>query len=257
MRILLVNDDGIDAPGIRALVEQLKDKNEVYVCAPASQRSGYSHGVTYFHGATHVQPRNIPGAVKAWAVDGTPADCSYLGIYELMDEKPDLLISGINQGQNMSADIVYSGTIGAACEGLIGHVPSIAVSWCSFTDTDFTTAAKVTQKAVDFFMNQSVHDYVLSVNVPALPYEEIKGVKWAWPQPCRDFERPLARNYREDGSFDIITTEPISSDVILSLEGTDLYEVSCGYVTLTPIGLDPSIRSVLFLQKNSEKSFEL
>lgn len=257
MRILLVNDDGIEAPGILALVKQFKVDHEVFVCAPASQRSGYSHGVTYFHGATHVQPRNIPGAVKAWAVDGTPADCSYLGIYELMDEKPDLLISGINQGQNMSADIVYSGTIGAACEGLIGHVPSIAVSYCSFTDTDFTTAAKVTEKAVAFYMDQPSCEYVLSVNVPALPYDEIKGVKWAWPQPCRDFERPLARNYREDGSFDIITTEPLSPDVILPMEGTDLYEVSCGYVTLTPIGLDPSIRSELFPQEKIRKIFEL
>lgn len=106
MKILLVNDDGINAPGILALVKQFAEKHEVYVCAPSSQRSGYSHGVTYFHGATHVQPVDIAGAVKAWAVDGTPADCSYLGIYELMDEKPDLLISGINQGQNMSADIV-------------------------------------------------------------------------------------------------------------------------------------------------------
>ena len=255
MRILLVNDDGIDAPGIRALVEQFKDEHEVYVCAPASQRSGYSHGVTYFHGATHVQSRCIPGAVKAWAVDGTPADCSYLGIYELMDEKPDLLISGINQGQNMSADIVYSGTIGAACEGLIAHVPSIAVSWCSFTDTDFTTAAEVTQKAVDFFMNQSVHDYVLSVNVPALPYDEIKGVKWAWPQACRDFERPLARRYNEDGSFDIVTTEPLSPDPIKEVEGTDLYEISRGYVTLTPIGLDPSVRSIQFSEEKIRNFF--
>lgn len=255
MKILLVNDDGIHAPGILALVKQFAEKHEVYVCAPSSQRSGYSHGVTYFHGATHVQPVSIAGAVKAWAVDGTPADCSYLGIYELMDEKPDLLISGINQGQNMSADIVYSGTIGAACEGLIAHIPSIAMSWCSFTDTDFSTAARVAEKAVTFFMKQSVHDYVLSVNVPALSYDQIKGVKWAWPQPCRDFERPLERNYREDGSFDIVTTEPLSADPILKLEGTDLYEVSCGFVTLTPIGLDPTKHSDLFSEEKIRNFF--
>lgn len=255
MKILLVNDDGINAPGILALVKQFAEKHEVYVCAPSSQRSGYSHGVTYFHGATHVQPVGIAGAVKAWAVDGTPADCSYLGIYELMDEKPDLLISGINQGQNMSADIVYSGTIGAACEGLIAHIPSIAMSWCSFTDTDFSIAAKVAEKAVVFFMEQPDHDYVLSVNVPALPYEQIKGVKWAWPQACRDFERPLARNYREDGSFDVVTTEPLSADPILNQEGTDLYEVSSGYVTLTPIGLDPTIRLDVFSKEKIRNFF--
>ena len=80
-------------------------------------------------------------------------------------------------------------------------------------------------------------------------------MKWAWPQSCRDFERPLARNYREDGSFDIITTAPLSPDVILSLEGTDLYEVSSGYVTLTPIGLDPTIRSDVFSKEKIRNFF--
>ena len=106
-----------------------------------------------------------------------------------------------------------------------------------------------------FFMEQPDHDYVLSVNVPALPYEQIKGVKWAWPQACRDFERPLARNYREDGSFDVVTTEPLSADPILNQEGTDLYEVSSGYVTLTPIGLDPTIRSDVFSKEKIRNFF--
>ena len=252
MRIMLVNDDGIDAPGIRALVERLKKEHEIYVCAPSEQRSGFSHGVTYFHDKTHVEERNIPGAVKAWAVDGTPADCAYLGIYALMDRKPDLLVSGINQGQNMSADIVYSGTIGAACEGLIAHVPSIAISWCSYTNTDFTTAAKVAEDAVKYYMSLDRHDYVLSVNVPPLPYEQIKGVKWAWPQACRDFERPLGKQMRKDGSFDLFVTEPLSPDNIEEIEGTDLYEVSHGFIALTPVGLDPTIR---FSDMKTDKFF--
>lgn len=240
MRILLVNDDGINAPGIRALIEGLKDTYELYVCAPVSQRSGYSHSATYFAKDLKVEERKIEGTVKAWAVDGTPADCTYLGIYAMMSRKPDLVISGINQGQNMSADLVYSGTIGAATEGLVAAVPSIAVSYCSYTDTDYSTCVKVTQRMINWYMNDMEHDYVLSINVPALPYNQLKGLRWTIPHPARDFERKLKRTQLEDHIFTIGVDGNLPEERIKPIQGTDTYEVSRGYVSLTPVGLDPT-----------------
>lgn len=239
MKILLTNDDGIEAEGIQALADRLKNRHEVYICAPIQQRSGYSHAVTYFHTDTYGEERVIPGIKRAWAVNGTPADCAYLGIYAMMDEKPDLLISGINQGQNMSADIMYSGTIGAACEGIVAGVPSMAVSYCSYTDRNFTVAAEIAERLIPLYMNMKNKEFVLSVNVPELTMNEIKGYKLTYPQKPRDFERKLIRNNEEKG-FRIMMGEGLPPEHIKPIENTDSYEVSRGYVSLTPIGLDYS-----------------
>lgn len=244
MRILLVNDDGIDAPGIRALVDGLCEEHEIYVCAPVSQRSGYSHSVTYFSKPLRVEERNVEGAVRAWAVDGTPADCAYFGIYLMDEKKPDLVISGINQGQNLSADIVYSGTVGAACEGLIAGVKSIAMSWCSYTDTDFSAAVRIAKKAIAYVESLETMDYVLSVNVPPLPYEKIKGIVWALPQKCRDFEREMKMERNDDGSYVVSTAGELPPDPVEETDGTDIYEIRKGYVTFTPVGLDPTVRNI-------------
>ena len=239
MKILLTNDDGIEAPGILTLADKLKENHEVYICAPIEQRSGYSHAVTYFHTNAYGEEREIPGIQKAWAVNGTPADCAYLGIYAMMDEKPDLLISGINQGQNMSADIMYSGTIGAACEGIVAGVPSMAVSYCSYTDTDFSAAAEIAEKVIPLYMSVKKKDFVLSVNVPELPLSEIKGYKLTYPQSPRNFERKLIIRNEEKG-FHILMGEDLPPEHIEPIENTDTYEVSRGYVSLTPVGLDYS-----------------
>ncbi|MGM9941725.1 MAG: 5'/3'-nucleotidase SurE [Bulleidia sp.] len=242
MRILLVNDDGIDAPGIQALMTGFRDTHEVYVCAPVSQRSGYSHSATYFSRDLKVEERHIEGTVKSWAVDGTPADCAYFGIYAMMDVKPDLVISGINQGQNMGADLIYSGTIGAAAEGLVAKIPSIAVSYCSYTDTDYRAAVKVTRMMADWYMKEAEHDYVLSINVPSLPYEQLKGLRWTTPSPARDFARKLKRTQLDDKVCTIGVDGALPAETIHPLVGTDTYEVSRGYVSLTPVGLDPTFR---------------
>lgn len=241
MKILLTNDDGIEAPGILALADRLKEQHEVYICAPIEQRSGYSHCVTYFHENLYGEKRTIPGIKKAWAINGTPADSAYLGIYAMMDDKPDLLISGINQGQNMSADIMYSGTIGAACEGIVAGVPSMAVSYCSYDDNDFTTAAEIAEKVIPLYMNLKKKDFVLSVNVPELPLDKIKGYKLTYPQKPRDFERKLIVRNEEKG-FRILMGEGLPPEHIEPIDHTDTYEVSKGYVSLTPVGLDLSNR---------------
>ena len=240
MRILLTNDDGIDAKGIQTLANVLKEKYEIYICAPIEQKSGYSHSVTYFHKETYVEERKMEGIKKAWTVDGTPADCAYFGIYAMMNEKPDLIISGINQGQNLAADIMYSGTIGAACEGMIAGIPAIAVSYCSYDDTNFLPSARITEKMIPVYMQLEKKDFVLSINVPKGDLEEIKGYKVTLPAKPRNFERKLVIKQNENNSMYIAMGETLPEEKIEPIDNTDSYEVKRGFVSLTPIGLDQS-----------------
>lgn len=253
MRILLTNDDGINAPGILQLAERLKDRYEVLIAAPMEQRSAYSHAVTYFRHETYVEEKKIEGVSKAWAIDGTPADCAYLGIYAMDERKPDLVLSGINQGQNLSADIAYSGTIGAACEAIIAGIPAIAMSYCSYTDTDFSVPAAIAEKMIPFYMGLEEKNFVLSVNVPQLPMEEIKGYRVTYPQKPRDFERKLKKTNVTVNGFCISMAEGLPPETVEEIEGTDSYEVSRGYVSLTPIGLDPSIRNGILEEEKVKK----
>lgn len=237
MKILLANDDGIDAKGIHVLIQELKEEYELYVCAPIRQRSGYSHSVTYFAKDNRCEIRNIPGVKKAWAADATPADCVYYGIYAMMDEKPDLVISGINQGENLSDDVLYSGTIGAACEALIAGIPAMAVSLCSYESDDFHASAKTAHALIPLYMQQSRHDYVLSVNVPPLPYQDIKGF-----QICRSMK---GRNYAKhvsiealEGNACILHTDNTRPSMKQKIQaGSDVDAVNKGYTAITPVGL--------------------
>lgn len=177
MRVLLTNDDGIYARGIRALCEKLQEHAEVFVVAPDRERSAVGHAITV-HEPIRVDPSDHFGPkIRAWKVGGTPADCVKLGIEELIDPAPDVLVSGINRGPNLGTDILYSGTVSAAVEGMINGIPSVAVSLCGWDDLDYGPAAEFTARLV-----QKVHEYglpedvLLNVNVPAVPREEIAGV---------------------------------------------------------------------------------
>lgn len=236
MKILLANDDGIDAAGIHALIHALKDDYELYVCAPIQQRSGYSHSVTYFVKDNRCQIRHIEGVKKAWAVDATPADCVYYGIYAMMDEKPDLVISGINQGENLSDDVLYSGTIGAASEALIAGIPAMAVSLCSYESEDFSASAEIARKLIPAYM-QGNHDYVLSANVPSLPYEDIKGYRICTSEKGRNYAKHVSIHTIDKDTCMLHTdnTRPHMKQKVHS--GSDVDAVDSGYVALTPIGL--------------------
>ncbi len=128
MRILITNDDGINAPGLAALAARFGKEHEVYVCAPEGQSSAASHSVLYFRKDLSVREAEIEGARQAWAADGTPADCVYLAVCGLLPELPDIILSGINKGWNVSTDCIYSGTAGAASEGMVLGFPAMAVS---------------------------------------------------------------------------------------------------------------------------------
>ena len=230
MKILLSNDDGIDAAGIRALADILSPEYEVYVSAPEGQRSGYSHSCTYFSRVNRAWKREIPGAKAAWAVEATPADCVYYGINAFMEEAPDLVISGINQGPNMADDCIYSGTVGAAGEAMVHHIPAIAVSLDSFDSQDFRAAAAFVKEVIPVFMaDEDRYSFILNINVPA---GEIKGVKVTRLENGREYTKDVSVREEDGCLYLTCRAKPVG---IHSTVIGDVTAVAEGYISLTPL----------------------
>lgn len=179
MNLLISNDDGIQSLGVRALANQLAEAgHQVTVVCPDRERSATGHGLT-LHQPIRANPVEslFHPSVQAWACSGTPADCVKLALWALLDQKPDLVLSGINHGANLGTDVLYSGTVSAAMEGLIEGIPAIALSLTSFTSHDFATAASFAQTLVAQLESQPLSELLLlNVNVPAVDSSEIAGV---------------------------------------------------------------------------------
>jgi 5'-nucleotidase len=167
MLILISNDDGIQAPGITTLRTALEKIGEVYVVAPDRPRSATGLGIT-IHKPLRAEEISFPDSnSKGFAVNGTPSDCVKLGIQALLPVKPDIVVSGINFGPNLGTDVLYSGTVSAALEGVINDVPSIAVSLASWESQDFEYASQFTQRLVLMALNHAWPDETfLNVNIP-------------------------------------------------------------------------------------------
>ncbi len=170
MRLLLTNDDGIFAPGLEALRDALAETAyELNIIAPDRERSATGHSIT-MHRPIRVRETCLDIAeCYAWVVDGTPADCVKLGLESLLKHKPDLVISGINLGPNVGTDVIYSGTVSAAMEGLINRVPSIAVSLASHDQPDFRHAAAFIKDLVPFLIkhpDKLASQTLLNINIP-------------------------------------------------------------------------------------------
>ena len=184
MRILLTNDDGINSPGLVALRQVLEEFATVYMVAPDGERSGTGHSITVFD-PIRVREVDLPDSSSlAWVIDGTPVDCVKLGISALVPERPDFVVSGINCGANLGTDVLYSGTVSAAVEGVVMGVPSVAVSLDSFRlDQDFSFPARFTRAVLRTLWREGVApDIILNINVPAIPRQEIRESKlpnWA------------------------------------------------------------------------------
>ncbi len=174
MRLLLTNDDGFDARGMAVLREALEDLGELWVVAPHIERSASSHAITM-----HAPLRAHPRGQRAWAVEGTPVDCAYLGLVQLLPQRPELVVSGINHGSNVGTDIVYSGTVAAAAEARLMGVPSVSISLdrpgrdSRHWETAAEVARRVVRQAVDCPLPE---DVFLNVNVPDIPLAEVKGL---------------------------------------------------------------------------------
>jgi 5'-nucleotidase len=175
--LLLTNDDGIFAPGLEALVREMKKLGEVAVVAPSSERSAVGHAIT-LSDPLRVLPFEKNGAFFGHAVKGTPADCVKLAVLALLDRKPDLVISGINLGPNTGINTIYSGTVSAATEGALLGIPSFAVSLATYHKPEFGAAARFAKKLAKVLIQKGLPKGIyLNVNVPACPESEIRGVE--------------------------------------------------------------------------------
>lgn len=181
MKILIANDDGINATGIRTLAERLSrdDTNEVYVVAPDRERSATGHSLT-LHKPLRVEEVHLPGfgnVKKAWQTTGTPSDCVKIAVTELLPVTPDIVISGINHGPNLGSEILYSGTVAAAMEGAFLNLRSMAVSLYWGENRLFETAAECVARLLALVPRLHLSERsLLNVNVPNLPFDELEGI---------------------------------------------------------------------------------
>lgn len=177
MRILLTNDDGINAPGLYALFQEMQKEGEVWVVAPDSEKSAVGHAIT-LSDPLRVTKFYKNGDFYGYAVNGTPADCVKIA-YWALDIRPDILISGINLGANTGINIIYSGTVSAATEGMFLNIPSFAISLTTFVNPDFSIAAKFARKLAKLILNHELPEgTLLNVNVPAVKStDEIEGIE--------------------------------------------------------------------------------
>jgi 5'-nucleotidase len=242
LHILVSNDDGIDAPGIHALVHELRKIARVTVVAPDKQQSAVGHAITMNYPIRAV-PFKRNDEFFGFAVEGTPADAVKLAVRFLLKEKPDLLISGINHGSNTAINILYSGTVSAATEGMVLGIPSIAVSLTTYGEPDFSYAARLAAKLALKVAGRGLPDgTLLNVNVPAVPEDEIRGVlltsqgKSCWEDSFDVRRDPANREYFWlTGKMNVTDTD---------LE-TDQIAIREKYVSITPIHFDLTDRRML------------
>jgi len=229
--ILITNDDGISSPGLSALASALEAVGEVWVYAPDREQSAVSHGIS-IHRPLRVQEVGE----RRFMVDGTPTDCVMLAVHELLEGRPDLVISGINNGANLGDDLTYSGTVAGAHEGMLLGIPSIAVSNISYQPEQMGTAARVAAKLAAHVLEEGLpDDTLLNVNVPDVPYEELKGAAITrMGQGTYDVEIVTRKDPRGVSYYWIGGTSP--QDV--ARPGTDHEAVAQGRVSITPIHRD-------------------
>lgn len=233
MKILISNDDGYQAPGIVALYEALKDLADVEVIAPEQNNSAKSNALT-LHSPLYVH--RAPNGFRY--VNGTPADCVHIALSGLLDYKPDLVVSGINNGANMGDDTIYSGTVGAAMEGYLFGIPAIAFSQ---VERDWVELESAARKARDIVQAMLAHKLVaekpwlLNVNIPNLPYDQIGSLKL-----CRLGRRHAAEkviqqvNPRGETMYWIGAAGAALDDA----DGTDFHATAQGHVAMTPLKVD-------------------
>lgn len=231
MRILLSNDDGYFSPGLAALADALSDLGELTVVAPERDRSGASNSLTLD------RPLIVRRSANGFLfVNGTPTDCVHLAVTGLLEELPDMIVSGINVGANMGDDTLYSGTVAAATEGYLLGLPSIAVSLVGKAGGHYVTAARIARELALRFIERPIQRAVLlNVNVPDLPYEALRGTEVT----------RLGKRHRAEGV--IKTTNPRGETMFWigaagaaadAGPGTDFYAVDQHRVSITPLQID-------------------
>jgi 5'-nucleotidase len=233
--ILVTNDDGVASPGLHALFEAMRELGKVSMVAPEVERSAVGHAITR-HSPLQVKEFALNGKRAGYAVNGTPADCVKLAVSTLLEQRPDLVVSGINLGPNTATNIIYSGTVSAATEARILGIQSVAVSVGTFDDPIWETSAIYAQRIARLVLKHALPPKVLlNVNVPNLALGEVKGVR-VTRQGDSGYEDRFethgdpcsAPSYRSAASYRM-------SDVD---DGTDALALAQGFVSVTPISFD-------------------
>ncbi|MBI4547718.1 MAG: 5'/3'-nucleotidase SurE [Ignavibacteriae bacterium] len=233
--ILVSNDDGIDAPGIYALVNELKKLGAVTVVAPDKQRSAVGHAITMNY-PLRVSKFYKNGNFFGYAVEGTPADSVKIAVRTVLPQKPDILISGVNHGSNTAINIIYSGTVSAATEGTVLGIPSIAISLTTYDKPDFRVAAKFARSLAELVLEKGLpEDTLLNVNVPPVKAKEIRGVRITRQGKTRWDDTFDIRRDPNDKEYFWLTGK---LEIVDSSEETDQIAVMNNYISITPIHFD-------------------
>ena len=234
-KILITNDDGIAAPGIKALTEVMHELGEIFIIAPDSAQSGMGHAITI---NSTLELKHIPGFLgteNAYSCTGTPVDCVKMGVHEVMKTRPDLCVSGVNHGSNSSINVIYSGTMSAAVEGGIEGIPSIGFSLCDYSwDANFENIKPFIKKiALEVLEKGLPEGVILNVNFPKT--DNIKGIKIcrqakaAWEEEFDKRTNPMGKEYYW------LTGKFVNHD---NGEDTDEWALANDYISIVPVHFD-------------------
>ena len=249
--ILVTNDDGIEAKGFRALISLAREFGDVVAISSQTPMSGMSHAIT-IKVPLRVTLLEEEEGFRKYVTNGTPVDGVKLMFNSLLGKRPDLLLSGINHGSNSSSSILYSGTMAAAMEGAINHVPSMGVSLLTFDpDADFTGAAGVTRKVISHVMEKGIPDGIcLNVNVPAVPAGELRGIMLCnqangyWKEEFEKRTDPNGATYYWLTGF-FHNREPEGGGM-----GTDEWALKGNYASVVPVNTDMTAYQVVEQMKS-------
>lgn len=235
--ILVTNDDGVFAPGIRHLSAIARQFGEVIVVAPDKPQSGMGHAIT-INSTLHLQRTHYHDVPREYSCSGTPVDCVKMAVNHLLPEKPDLVLSGINHGSNSSINVIYSGTMSAAIEGALEGCSSVGFSLCDYSiEADFTPTTPFIEKIIRYALEHPLpQGTCFNVNFPKLPAELIRGIKVVrqskanWVERFDERQDPYGRSYYWlTGEF--VNFEPKAED-------TDEWALKSGYVSVVPTQVD-------------------
>lgn len=250
MKILISNDDGVHAPGLAQLAAALEKVADITVVAPDRNRSGVSNSLTLENPLRVISTSN-----GFFSVNGTPTDCVHLAVTGLLKELPDMVVSGINEGSNLSDDVLYSGTVAAATEGRFLGLPSVAISLAGPRCQHYDTAAQVAKIVVERLRETPLsYDTILNVNIPDLPFSELKGIQ-VTRLGTRHIAEPTikALDPRNRKIYWVGQPGPEQD----AGPGTDFYAVNSGYVSITPLHVDLTHYKVMDELSNWVESIEI
>lgn len=252
--ILVVNDDGITAPGIRKLIAIASELGEVVVVAPDSPQSGMGHAITVNSTLFLNKVSDSDPNLLEYSCSGTPVDCVKLAVNELLDRKPDLCISGINHGSNSSINVIYSGTMSAAVEAGIEGIPAIGFSLLDYNwNADFESSTQFVKNIITQVLNNGLPEgVILNVNIPALPEQDIKGIKVCRQAKAYWAEKFDKRKTPQGKDYYWLTGEFINQD---QGEDTDEWALKNGYISVVPVQFDLTAHHAI--QKLNTYSFNI